>query len=88
MALQERQIKNRESFERKTFRALVFEPDEHSLRRIVKYIRSVQTDGKVRFSRVDGVSTVKAAEKIINGAHIKEPVHILIVKFEHPTMED
>ena len=88
MALQQRQERNRVSFEKKNFRVLIFEPDELSQGRLVHYLKGIKINGVARFSRVECASTVRAAEAVVRNARITEPIHLVLVMFEHPTLEE
>ena len=89
MSLQKRQTLNEELFRQETFRVVVFETNPLTLARIVNYLsKTTCIDGKPRFHRLDAVKTVREAVDIAKESSSKNPIHLMLLKFEHPTIDE
>ena len=89
MALQKRQKENERIFAEATFRIAVFEKNPLTLTRIVNYLKNIKSlSGKPKFHSVEGVKTVREAVILASEQNSKNPIHCMVVKFEHPTIDE
>ena len=88
MALAQRQASNEHEFKGKSFRVVVFDPDQIQQGRLVEYLENVTVDGVRKFPKPEGTLTVRETQMVVNAATAKNRIDLLIIKFEHPTMEE
>eukprot|EP00943_MAST-04B_sp_MAST-4B-sp1_P005331 g5331.t1 len=89
MSLQQRQINNKSQFHESSFRVVAFEKNSIALTRTVNYLENIKdSQGKPKFHSVEGVKTVREAVQLASNASSKNPIHLMVLKFEHPTIDE
>ena len=87
MSLQKRQTLNDNCFAKKHLESSFSRRILHVGKDSNYLSKTTCIDGKPRFHRLDAVKTVREAVDIAKESSSKNPIHLMLLKFEHPTID-